>query len=119
VDIAFDNSSGTFVLRVSGDMRLWSREEGSERLVDLLRARKSLPKRMVLNLADVEHLDSLGVGALARVLVECGKQEIDMKVVLPTGFAGRVLTMVRIFEACAAFPDESAAVRASLGTSAI
>ena len=116
MDIAFDNSSGTFVLRVSGDMRLWNREKGNERLLDLLRARKDLPKRMILNLAEVEQLDSLGVGALARVLVECGKQEIDLTVVLPTGIAGKVLGVVHIFDAYPAFPNEAAAVRASLGT---
>jgi anti-anti-sigma factor len=118
MDVAFDNSSGTFILRVSGDMRLWSREEGNERLVDLLRAREYLPKRMILNLAQVEHIDSLGVGALSRVLVECGKQEIDLKVVMPAAMAGKVLKAVHIFDACTAFPDEAAAVRASLETSA-
>ena len=113
MDISFDNSSGTFILRVSGDMRLWSREEGSQRLVEVLRARRQLPKRMILNLADVEYIDSLGVGALVRVLVECTTHQIDLKIVLPTGPAVRVLELVHIFDACPTFADEAAAARAS------
>jgi anti-anti-sigma factor len=115
MDIALRVSSGTFVLRVSGDMRLWSREDGNERLVNLLRTQENLPKQMILNLAEVNHLDSLGVGALARVLVECGRQEIELNVVLPAGLPGKVLRLVRIFDARPTFLDETAALRAAAG----
>ncbi len=99
MDVALTVSSGAFALRVSGDMRLWNRESGNECLVNLLRAQENLPKQMILNLAEVEHLDSLGVGALARLLVECGKQEMNLNVVLPAGLPGQVLKSVRIFDA--------------------
>jgi anti-anti-sigma factor len=115
MDISFDSSSGTFILRVSGDMRLWSREEGSDRLVEVLRARRQLPKQLIFNLADVECIDSLGVGALVRVLVECTKQDIDLKIVMPRGPAIRVLELVHIFDGCATFADEAAAARAATG----
>jgi len=64
-----------------------------------------------LNLAEVEHLDPLGVGALARLLVECGKQEMNLHVVLPAGLAGQVLKSVRIFDAWSSFLDETSALR--------
>lgn len=117
MDIAFEDSSGTFVMRVSGDLRLWGHEDGQERLVTLVRAQENPPKRMILNLTDVKQLDSLGVGALARVVVECGKREVDLKVVLPTGVAGKVLGMLHIFAGWPAFPDETAALRDGAGSS--
>ncbi len=44
MNIVFDDSSGTFVMRVSGDMRIWGRREAeNQRLVDLIRPRKNLP----------------------------------------------------------------------------
>ena len=118
MNTAFDNSADNFIMRVSGDMRLWGREEGQESLVNLLRAQENLPKRIILNLCEITQVDSLGIGALARVAVECGKREIDLKVVLPTGFPGKVLKLLHLFDAWPAFPDEAGAVRGSLGSAA-
>jgi anti-anti-sigma regulatory factor len=117
MNIVFDDSSGAFILRVSGDMRMWGcREAENLRLVNLLRAQEKLPKRLILNLAEVKQVDSLGVGALGRVVAECGKQEMRLSVVLPTGTAGKVLRLVHIFDAWPEFPDEAAAFQASLKT---
>ena len=111
MNIEFEASSDIFILRVSGDMRIWGRRDAEQlRLVQLLRAQENLPKRMILNLAEVKQVDSLGVGALARVVVECGKQEINLNVVLPLGIPGKVLKMVHIFDAWPSFSDEAAAV---------
>jgi anti-anti-sigma factor len=113
MNISFEVSSDIFILRVSGDMRIWgSREAEQLRLVKLLRSQENLPKRMVLNLGDVKQIDSLGVGALARVVVECGKQEIHLSVVMPPGIPGKVLKLVHIFDSWPAFPDEASAVQA-------
>ena len=117
MNISFDDSRGPLVLRVSGDLRIWGlREAEGQRLVNLFRAQENLPKEIVLNLADVKQIDSLGVGMLARALVECAKQERSLRVVLPLGAAGKVLKMVHIFDPWPAFPDETAAVQASLRT---
>jgi anti-anti-sigma factor len=114
MNIEFEASSDIFIIRVSGDMRIWGRRDAEQlRLVNLLRAQENLPKKMILNLGEVKQVDSLGVGALARVVVECGKQEINLSVVLPPGVPGKVLKMVHIFDAWPAFPDEAAAVQAS------
>ena len=115
MNIVFEDSSGIFILRVSGDMRIWGRREAeNQRLVDLIRAQEKPPQRIILNLAEVKQIDSLGVGALARVVVECAKQAIALNVVLPLGLAGKVLRFVHIFDGWPAFPDEAAAVAAFL-----
>jgi anti-anti-sigma factor len=117
MNIAFDDSRGPLILRVSGDLRIWGqREAEGQRLVNLVRAQENLPKEIVLNLADVQQIDSLGVGMLARTLVECAKQQRSLRVVLPAGSAGKVLKMVHIFDRWPAFPDENAAVQASKGS---
>ncbi len=111
MNFQFEAISGVFVLRVSGDMRIWGRRDAEQqRLVALLRAQEELPKNMVLNLSGVKQIDSLGVGTLARVVVECSKQHIKLRVILPDGVPGKVLKMVHIFDAFPAFGDESAAV---------
>jgi hypothetical protein len=47
-----------------------------------------------------------------RVLIECGKREIELSVVLPDGFPGQVLKRLHILDAWPAFADEAAAVQA-------
>ena len=119
MNIVFDDSFGPFILRVSGDLRIWGRREAeSLRLVNLVRAQENLPNDMILNLSGVKQIDSLGVGMLARVLVECAKQQRELKVVLPPGVPGKVLKLVHIFDSWPSFPDESDAVQACLGTTA-
>ena len=113
--ISSGDFSGNFVLRVSGEMRIRGCEGGYESLVTLLRAQEHLPRRMILNLAELKLFDSLGAGALALVLVECGKREIELKVVFPGGVAGHVLKRLHIFDAWPTFPDEAAALGAAPG----
>jgi anti-anti-sigma factor len=114
--IALDSVTGVLILRVSGDMRIWGHEEDQERMLKLLRAQETPPKRVILSLSEVHHIDTAGVGALARVLIECSKCEIELKVVLPGGFPGQMLKRIHIFDAWLAFPDETAAIQASLGS---
>ncbi len=108
--IALNSRSDILILRVSGDMRIWGHEEGQERILKAIRAQESPPRRLILSLSDVHHIDTAGVGALARVLIECGKCEIQLKTVLPGGFPGQMLKRLHIFDAWSDFPDEAAAV---------
>src|ERR1035438_4000904 len=48
MNIVFDDSFGPFILRVSGDLRIWGRREAeSLRLVNLVRAQENLPNDMI------------------------------------------------------------------------
>ena len=112
--VAIEDVTGVLVLRASGNMRIWGHEEEQERMLNLLRAQEPPPKRVVLSLSKVHHMDTSGVGALARVLIESGKSEIELKVVLPGGFPGEMLRRIHIFDAWSQFPDEAAAIQAFL-----
>lgn len=101
------------VLRVGGDLRLWGKRDAEAQLLRLLRAEEHLPGQLVLNMAEIHHLDTAGIGELVRVIVECAKREVDLKLVLPRGVPGEALRRLHIFDAWQEFHEESAAIQAA------
>jgi anti-anti-sigma factor len=75
--VALDTVSGVLIVRLSGDMRIWGYERHQERLLTLLRAQETPPKRMILNLAAVQHMDTAGVGALAGAVADRRHEDRD------------------------------------------
>ena len=104
------------VLRVRGDMRLWSRPEQAESLLEKFRSGLgNPPAQLVLSLGDVEHvehIDTRGIMALVPVLVECSRRKIELKMVMPSGVAAEPMRYVRIFAPWPSFPNETAALQA-------
>jgi Anti-anti-sigma regulatory factor (antagonist of anti-sigma factor) len=71
--------NGYAVLRVSGDLRLWDRRGAEQELLKLLPDDAALPgNRLLLNLADLTHVDSLGISALVRVVIACVKKSVGV-----------------------------------------
>ncbi len=102
------------VLRLKGDMRLWGRPELEEQLLKTFQSgMQDLVNQLVLNLAGITTLDTMGITALIRVLIECTKRRIGLRVVMPSGVAGESLRRVRVFEPWPSYKDEAAAVRAA------
>ena len=100
------------VLRVRGPMRLWGQPDAETRLLELLRSNVSdQTTELILNLAGVANIDTMGISALVRVLIECTKRHIRLKVILPSGVAGESVRRVRIFEAWPAYSDEESAAQ--------
>jgi anti-anti-sigma regulatory factor len=91
---------------------LWGKD-GQGQLLGLLRAEASLPRQLVFNMAKIHHLDTAGICELVRVIVECAKREIQMKLVMPHGVPGEALRRLHIFDAWQEFPEEAAAVAAA------
>lgn len=79
----------------------------------MLRAEPQLPAQLVLNMAEIKHLDTAGICEMVRVIVECTKREVDLKLVLPHGVPGEALRRLHIFDAWPEFQEESAAVQAA------
>ena len=99
------------VLRVSGDLRIWNHERDEEELLKVLPADMALPgNRLVLSLADVTHVDSLGITVLVKIVILCTRKQIGICTVMPAGTAGVAIRSTRIFSAWPEFDSESAAV---------
>jgi anti-anti-sigma regulatory factor len=99
------------VLRVSGDLRLWDHECDQRELLNLLPADMVFPgKRLVLGLADLTHIDSLGITALVKIVILCTKNHVGICTVLPGGTAGQAIRSTRIFAAWPEFESQDAAI---------
>ena len=119
MEIQWETGSSTSFLRISGDVRLWGRAEEESRILGVFRALEGLVGPVLLNLSGITYLDSLGVGALVRVPVECVKRGIEVKIILPQGVLGQALRALRVFEGWPRFPDEGSALHAkSMSTAA-
>ena len=102
------------ILRVKGDMLLWSKPEQAESLQEKLHSGlDDPPAHLVLSLGGVTHVDTRGIMALAPVLEQCSKRKIGLKVVMPSGVAAEPLHYVRIFAPWPSFPNETAALQAA------
>jgi anti-anti-sigma regulatory factor len=114
-----DKHPGFIVLRVSGNMRIWGRQELEKELLETFRsALDSSPAQLVLNLAPVTAIDTLGIAALVRVLIECSRRQMELKIIMPPGTPGEAIRCVRVFEPWPEFKSESEAVEAAKAWSA-
>ena len=99
------------MLRVAGDLRLWDHEEAEHQLLKELPADMSFPgNRLVLGLAGLTHIDSLGITVLVKVVIACVKKHVAIGTVLPPGTAGQSIRSTRIFAAWPEFKSEDAAL---------
>src|ERR1051326_493118 len=97
------------VLRVSGDLRLWDHNDVAKELLKQLPTDMALPgHRLVLNIGELTHIDSLGIGALVKVVIACVKNNVGICTVMPGGAAGQSIRSTRIFAAWPEFASEEA-----------
>jgi anti-anti-sigma factor len=103
--------AGCAILRISGDLRLWDHNDAAKELLKQLPADMALPgNRLVLDLAGVDHIDSLGITALVKVLIACVKSNVGICTVMPGGTAGQSIRSTRIFAAWPEFASEEDAL---------
>ena len=101
--------SGTVSLvDVSG--RLTSFESGALR-DSISRLLKQGHKDIILNLTDLQYLDSSGIGELARVYVSVVKRSGQMKVIGLSSKIEEVLKITHLYQVFPEFPDEEAALQ--------
>ncbi len=114
MEAQLERHPGVLVLRVKGDLRLWNRPESKEKLLETFRSGlEDRPAQLVLSLHGLTYVDTQGISALIRVLLDCCEQKIGLKIVMPQGMAGEALRCIRIFEPWPRFEDEAAALRAA------
>jgi len=72
---------------------------------------KQSHKDIILNLTDLQYLDSSGIGELARVYVSVVKQSGQMKVIGLSSKIEEVLKITHLYQVFPEFPDEEAALQ--------
>jgi anti-anti-sigma regulatory factor len=113
MEVELERHPRFLLLRISGDLRLWSHPHTEERLLGLLYAAlEEKTERVLLSLRGLTLIDSLGIAALVRVPISCLRRSLDVKVVMPAGAPGEALKQLGIFWAWPVYEDEAAAVRA-------
>lgn len=105
--ISIRKKSAVSILEVAG--RLTSFEVGALREA-ISRLLKEGRKKLVLNLAGLDYLDSSGIGELARSYVSVVKKGGEMKVVGLSAKVEEVLKITQLFRVFPEFPTEEEAV---------
>lgn len=96
------------LLDVSG--RLTSFETGALR-ESISRLLKQDRKNIVLNLSELQYLDSSGIGELARVCVSVMKEGGQMKVVGLSPKVEEILKITQLYQVFPEFPSQEAALQ--------
>ena len=113
MEVHLERHTGFLILRVTGDLRLWGRAGTEKNPLAMLRAEPDLPGQLVLSLFGVNHLDTAGISSIVRVVIECTKRQVELKLVLPRGVPGEALRRLHLFDSWPEFPEEAAAIQAA------
>jgi anti-anti-sigma factor len=109
-----ETTRGVPVVRLSGDMRLWGKQDTADQIRETVtRLMANGRNRIVLNLAQVERIDSRGIGCLARCQATAITQGCELYLVLTHGYVLDSLTKLNFVRVCPIYPDESSAVAAA------
>lgn len=93
---------------VSGHFTSFEAGALSEAIQILVKGKRN---RILLNLRDLEYLDSSGVGELVRNYLTVIKSGGEMKVVGLTSKVEEILKITQLYKVFPEFPDEDAALR--------
>jgi len=96
-----------FVIRCSGKIVSGT---ASQVLNDALQRGLLESTRMVLSLAEVDHIDSAGMGLLVRFLWHTRNRNGDMRLGAPSATVSRLLDMTKLSSVFNIYPDEEAAI---------
>ena len=111
MDLAVDLGAGVPVVRITGDMRLWGKQEVADEIRESLHSLMVAGhKRIVINMAGVTRIDSRGIGCLARIHATAITKNADISLVLA---AGQVMDSLRQLNFVKLYPiylEEAAAL---------
>lgn len=113
MDIFTQNVAGTHVFRLRGDLKIGQPvDELRQTLEQLFAAGEA---HIVIDLGEVNMMDSSGIGVLVRNLATAKQQGGSLKLVNPSKLTLQTLKMVGLLPLFEVFPDQQAAV-ASFGS---
>jgi anti-sigma B factor antagonist len=108
MDIDVRKQSNTHVIRLKGDLKIGQPAEALKKTLEELIANNEV--RFVMNMQDVNMVDSSGIGVLVRSLTSAKKSGGSLKLVNPSKLTLQTLKMVGLLPLFEVYTDESEAV---------
>lgn len=106
--VSIRHAGAISLVDVSGHFTSFEAGALSEAIQILVKGKRN---RILLNLRDLEYLDSSGVGELVRNYLTVIKSGGEMKVVGLTSKVEEILKITQLYKVFPEFPDEDAALR--------
>lgn len=106
--VSIRHAGAISLVDVSGQFTSFEAGALSEAIQILVKGKRN---RILLNLRDLEYLDSSGVGELVRNYLTVIKSGGEMKVVGLTSKVEEILKITQLYKVFPEFPDEDAALR--------
>src|SRR5580658_415539 len=112
MELSVDLGAGIPVSRITGDMRLWGKQEVADEIRESLHSLMVAGhQRIVVNLSGVRRIDSRGIGCLARI------QAAEISLVLAPGQVMDALQQLNFVKLYPIFASEAAATAKAKGAS--
>jgi anti-sigma B factor antagonist len=108
MDIDVRKQSNTHVIRLKGDLKIGQPAEALKKTLEELLAHNEV--RFVMNMQEVNMVDSSGIGVLVRSLTSAKKNGGSLKLVNPSKLTLQTLKMVGLLPLFEVYADESEAV---------
>jgi anti-sigma B factor antagonist len=108
LDISVRRRSQVQVIQLKGPLRMGPAVDGLRQTME--EAFNGGDNRMVLNLAEVNMIDSSGIGLLVRYLASAKQRGGSIKLVQPNKFAVQTLRLVGVINLFEIFDNDDAAV---------
>jgi anti-sigma B factor antagonist len=100
---------GVTIVQINGRIELG---EGSAAIRDLVRDLLGKGrKKILLNLADVDYIDSAGLGVLTSAFTSVRKEGGELKLLYPTKRVHDLLQMTKLYTVFDIFDDETAGIK--------
>ncbi len=113
MQFTIDKRPECVLLRISGDLRLWTQPDSAAKLSQVLPQDLDIPRGgVILNLAGLSHIDSCGINTIVQVMVYCSKRNVEFSAILPKGVAGEAIRRTRVLASWPEFSTEEDAVAA-------
>ena len=110
MDLSVDLGAGVPVIRITGDMRLWGKQEVADEIRESLHSLMVAGhKRIVVNLCGVRRIDSRGIGCLARIHATAITKSAEISLVLAPGQVMDALQQLNFVKLYPIFADEASA----------
>ncbi len=111
MEVKLDREGRFPVVRISGDMRLWGKQGMADSIRETVLEALRGNRLVLMNLAGATHVDSRGIGCIARCLSTALAHESEMRLVVPPGPIRQVLQDVHILAVFPVYEDETSATQ--------